>query len=131
SSTLFRSAAKILPLSNKRMSVVPRFRFQASISIIPGTRELRSTGASSLSGFASSTAGQLEKRAASGREMKVEETEAYKIEIPTWRMDIERGIDVIEEIARVYGFNRFENTLPAFIGSSVELPDASKESVLR
>ncbi|HEX7958544.1 MAG TPA: phenylalanine--tRNA ligase subunit beta, partial [Terriglobales bacterium] len=61
----------------------------------------------------------------------VEDTEAYKIAIPTWRMDIERPIDVIEEIARVYGFNRFENTLPAFIGSSVELPDAKKESVLR
>src|SRR5262249_34092284 len=53
----------------------------------------------------------------------VEDIEAYKIEIPTWRMDVERPIDVMEEIARVYGFNRFENTLPAFIGSSVELPD--------
>ena len=61
----------------------------------------------------------------------VEDIDVYKIDIPTWRMDIERPIDVIEEIARVYGFNRFENTLPAFIGSSVELPDAKKESFLR
>jgi phenylalanyl-tRNA synthetase beta chain len=60
-----------------------------------------------------------------------EDPEAYTVEIPTWRMDVERDIDLIEEIARVYGFNRFENTLPAFKGSSVELPDAKKESLLR
>ena len=53
------------------------------------------------------------------------------VEIPTGRMDVERDIDLIEEIARVYGFNRFENTLPAFKGSSVELPDAKEESLLR
>ena len=60
-----------------------------------------------------------------------EDAEAYSVEIPTWRMDVERDIDLLEEIARVYGFNRFENTLPAFKGSSVELPGAKKESLLR
>ncbi len=32
---------------------------------------------------------------------------------PSWRLDIEREIDLIEEVARVYGYNRFANTLPA------------------
>ena len=60
-----------------------------------------------------------------------EDSDVYTVSIPTWRMDVERDIDLIEEIARVYGFNRFENTLPAFKGSSVELPDAKKETLLR
>jgi phenylalanyl-tRNA synthetase beta chain len=60
-----------------------------------------------------------------------EDSDVHTVEIPTWRMDVERDIDLIEEIARVYGFNRFENTLPAFKGSSVELPDATKELALR
>ena len=34
--------------------------------------------------------------------------------LPSWRLDIEREIDLIEEVARVYGYNRFANTLPAF-----------------
>ena len=43
----------------------------------------------------------------------VEQPEEYTVEIPTWRMDVERDIDVIEEVARVYGFNNFANTLPS------------------
>ena len=34
--------------------------------------------------------------------------------LPSWRLDVEREIDLIEEVARVYGYNRFANTLPAF-----------------
>lgn len=61
----------------------------------------------------------------------VEEPETYTLEIPTWRMDVEREIDLIEEVARVYGFNNFSNTLPSFTGSVVELPHAAAESKLR
>jgi phenylalanyl-tRNA synthetase beta chain len=53
------------------------------------------------------------------------------VTLPSWRLDLEREIDLIEEIARVYGYNRFRNTLPPFAGSVVELPWAEKESVLR
>ena len=51
--------------------------------------------------------------------------------IPTWRLDVEREIDLIEEIARIYGYNRFPNTLPAFAGGVVETPDAAKDAALR
>ena len=51
--------------------------------------------------------------------------------IPTWRMDVEREIDLIEEIARVYGFNNFVNTLPAFSGAVVEQPYAVPEAKIR
>jgi phenylalanyl-tRNA synthetase beta chain len=51
--------------------------------------------------------------------------------IPTWRLDVEREIDLIEEIARIYGYNRFPNTLPAFAGGVIEIPDAPKDAELR
>jgi phenylalanyl-tRNA synthetase beta chain len=55
----------------------------------------------------------------------------YQVTLPSWRLDLEREIDLIEEIARVYGYNRFANTLPGFSGMVSELPDARKESVVR
>jgi phenylalanyl-tRNA synthetase beta chain len=57
--------------------------------------------------------------------------EAYKVALPSWRLDLEREIDLIEEIARVYGYNRFANTLPAFSGAVVQLPWAEKETAVR
>jgi phenylalanyl-tRNA synthetase beta chain len=58
-------------------------------------------------------------------------TAEYQVTLPSWRLDLEREIDLIEEIARVYGYNRFKNTLPAFAGAVVELPSAEKESTVR
>ena len=55
----------------------------------------------------------------------------YTVALPSWRLDLEREIDLIEEVARVYGYNRFANTLPPFAGSVVALPFAEKESTLR
>ncbi|MGA7884491.1 MAG: phenylalanine--tRNA ligase subunit beta [Acidobacteriaceae bacterium] len=55
----------------------------------------------------------------------------YRVMLPSWRLDLEREIDLIEEIARVYGYNRFRNTLPPFAGSVVELPWAEKEAAVR
>jgi phenylalanyl-tRNA synthetase beta chain len=55
----------------------------------------------------------------------------YQVTLPSWRLDLEREIDLIEEIARVYGYNRFANTLPTFSGIVKEQPDARKEAVVR
>jgi phenylalanyl-tRNA synthetase beta chain len=55
----------------------------------------------------------------------------YQVTLPSWRLDLEREIDLIEEVARVYGYNRFANTLPNFAGSVVALPYAEKEQTLR
>lgn len=51
--------------------------------------------------------------------------------IPTWRLDVEREIDLIEEIARLHGYDNFPNTLPAFAGAVIESPNAAKEAKLR
>ena len=51
----------------------------------------------------------------------------FTVQIPSWRLDVEREIDVIEEIARLHGYDKFPNTLPAYVGAVVELPDAEKD----
>lgn len=55
----------------------------------------------------------------------------FTVQVPTWRLDVEREIDLIEEIARIYGYDRFPNTLPGFVGGVIELPDAKKEEGIR
>jgi|HubBroStandDraft_1064217.scaffolds.fasta_scaffold03850_7 phenylalanyl-tRNA synthetase beta chain len=55
----------------------------------------------------------------------------YLVHIPSWRLDIEREIDIIEELARLHGYDKFANTLPAYIGEVRELPDAHKDAGLR
>jgi len=44
---------------------------------------------------------------------------------------VEREIDVIEEIARLHGYDKFPNTLPAYSGAVVELPHAKMDATLR
>jgi phenylalanyl-tRNA synthetase beta chain len=55
----------------------------------------------------------------------------FRVDIPSWRLDVEREIDLIEEIARLYGYDKFENTLPAYSGAVVELPNAAMDAALR
>lgn len=66
-----------------------------------------------------------------GAKVRKDSPEHYVVTLPSWRLDLEREIDLLEEIARLYGYNRFANTLPAFNGSVVELPSAAKERALR
>ncbi len=56
---------------------------------------------------------------------------AWHVTLPSWRLDLEREIDLIEEVARVYGYNRFANTLPAFGEGVRALPWAEKEAAVR
>jgi phenylalanyl-tRNA synthetase beta chain len=60
-----------------------------------------------------------------------EQVADFTVTVPTWRLDVDREIDLVEEVARVYGFDRFPNTLPEFSGAVVELPEASKDAKLR
>ena len=56
---------------------------------------------------------------------------SWEIRLPSWRLDLEREIDLIEEVARVYGYNRFANTLPEFGEGVRALPWAEKEATVR
>ena len=45
-----------------------------------------------------------------GLEMKIVErtAEGYKLEVPAYRVDVQRDVDVIEDILRIYGYNNVE-----------------------
>jgi phenylalanyl-tRNA synthetase beta chain len=55
----------------------------------------------------------------------------FAVTLPSWRLDLEREIDLLEEVARVYGYDRFRSTLPAFTGSVRELASAAPLRVAR
>jgi len=55
----------------------------------------------------------------------------FRVQIPSWRLDVEREIDVIEEIARLHGYDKFDNSLPAYSGAVVELPHAAVDAAFR
>ena len=56
---------------------------------------------------------------------------AFTVHLPSWRLDVEREIDLIEEIARLHGYDKFADTLPGYAGAVVELPSAKKDGKLR
>jgi phenylalanyl-tRNA synthetase beta chain len=56
---------------------------------------------------------------------------AWECTQPSWRADVEREIDLIEEIARIYGLNKFPPRLPAARQGSARLPYYEAETRLR
>jgi phenylalanyl-tRNA synthetase beta chain len=58
-------------------------------------------------------------------------TAEFRVQIPSWRLDVEREVDLIEEIARLHGYDKFDNTLPAYSGAVAELPHAAMDATLR
>jgi phenylalanyl-tRNA synthetase beta chain len=57
--------------------------------------------------------------------------EDFTVTVPTWRLDVEREIDLIEELARIYSYLKIPSTLPSFSGGVIELPNARKRAELR
>ena len=56
--------------------------------------------------------------------------DTFQTHLPSWRLDLEREIDLVEEVARVYGYNRFANTLPTPLPVT-PLPRAASEQAIR
>jgi phenylalanyl-tRNA synthetase beta chain len=56
--------------------------------------------------------------------------DTFDVKLPSWRLDLEREIDLIEEVARVYGYDRFANTLPTAM-PVIAHPTAAKEAAVR
>jgi phenylalanyl-tRNA synthetase beta chain len=56
---------------------------------------------------------------------------AWECTQPSWRADVEREIDLIEEVARIYGLDKFPARLPAARQGAARLPQYEAESRLR
>ncbi|HKD86164.1 MAG TPA: phenylalanine--tRNA ligase subunit beta [Terriglobales bacterium] len=80
---------------------------------------------------ASSRVGAAVRATETGTAVAVEIDCDLIVNVPSWRLDVEREIDLLEELARIYGYNNFPNTLPAFTGGVVELPDEAKNVRVR
>jgi phenylalanyl-tRNA synthetase beta chain len=56
---------------------------------------------------------------------------AWECTQPSWRAEVEREIDLIEEIARIYGLDKFSPRLPAARQGAARLPHYGAETRLR
>ena len=56
---------------------------------------------------------------------------AWECAQPSWRADVEREVDLIEEVARVYGLDKFPPRLPAARTGAARLPQYEAETRLR
>jgi phenylalanyl-tRNA synthetase beta chain len=56
---------------------------------------------------------------------------AWECTQPSWRAEVEREIDLIEEIARIYGLDKFPPRLPAARMGAARLPHYEAETRLR
>jgi phenylalanyl-tRNA synthetase beta chain len=65
-----------------------------------------------------------------GCELTATSADAFAVKLPSWRLDLEREIDLVEEVARVYGYNRFANTLPTAL-PVIAHPRAAAELAVR
>lgn len=49
--------------------------------------------------------------------------DTFIVAVPTWRADVEREVDLIEEVARLHGYDRFSDELRPYRQSTVPTPD--------
>jgi phenylalanyl-tRNA synthetase beta chain len=57
--------------------------------------------------------------------------DGWSVEVPSYRLDISCEEDLLEEIARHHGFDKFPATLPKWSGFGAGLPSESNERLLR
>jgi phenylalanyl-tRNA synthetase beta chain len=86
---------------------------------------LRPARCSAILGLKIST--EVQKNLLTRLGFKVSEVEgSLRVTVPTHRRDIEREIDLIEEVARLYGYDRVPTTLHAGANTSAGRPLASR-----
>ena len=64
------------------------------------------------------------KKIVNSLELKIKKSakDSITIETPQFRYDLNAEIDIIEEIARIYGYNRIPSTVPAIIEQDEKIP---------
>ncbi len=65
-------------------------------------------------------------------ELQRKDDDSWTVSIPSYRRDIEKEIDLIEEIARCYGYERIPSTMPIWRGEDAGAPDwVERERLIR
>jgi len=59
------------------------------------------------------------------------ESDAVQVEVPTWRSDVGREVDLIEEVGRHQGLNRLPSTIPAAGGAEGLRPEQVRDRRMR
>lgn len=59
-----------------------------------------------------------------GLETKGSARDSLTVKVPSFRHDLESEVDLIEEISRVYGYDRIPQTIPAIVEQPVRAPQA-------
>jgi phenylalanyl-tRNA synthetase beta chain len=104
-------------------------RAPISLSIREVQRHLGRTVEDTASGSAL-TADRVQRYLTSlGCQLAANGSDSFSAELPSWRLDLEREIDLIEEVARVYGYNRFADTLPTALPIEAHPLDAKEAAV--
>lgn len=62
--------------------------------------------------------------AALGMTVRVSKKDAWSVAVPDFRNDLRVEVDIIEEVARIYGYDRIPETIPAVIDQPVRLEHA-------
>ncbi len=79
----------------------------------PTMVSMRRTRCAALSGIDVDRTIMIETLERQGLQVKTGEGDLIEVEVPTARADITREVDLIEEVVRIYGFDRVPATLPA------------------
>jgi phenylalanyl-tRNA synthetase beta chain len=79
---------------------------------------LRVARANAILGIELSSEAMAELLKRLGLKIEAQTKEILQVSVPTWRRDIEREIDLIEEIARLNGYEKIPTTLPTTVNAS-------------
>jgi phenylalanyl-tRNA synthetase beta chain len=57
--------------------------------------------------------------------------DGWIVGLPSFRLDVEREIDLVEEIARHYGYDQFPSALPKWSGWGKRRPESARQSAIQ
>jgi phenylalanyl-tRNA synthetase beta chain len=92
---------------------------------------LRPQRTSQLLGFDISTRAQVEHLRSVGLDVVSDSDETVDVVVPSFRADIQREVDLIEEVARLAGFDRLPSTVPKGAAGGLEPMQVVERSLRR